>query len=308
MRNEIKIGIFATITLIVLYLGFNYLKGNDVFSKTFTYYAEFDEATGLTNASPVYFKGFKVGSIKGLSFDDKGTGRIRARIDVYYDLKVTEGSTATIFSTDFLGGRGLRIKVNPNSTAILPEKGILLTGKELSLTESINPLKDKASVLIGKIDTLVANLNVLTGQTNQKSISKTIENAEQLSKKLDDLVGKESARLDAILASIESISKNLQHNNGLITSILTNANAVSDSLAKTNIKGVIASAKSSLDEASSLLKKINEGQGTLGQLVKDDRLYTNLTNSAKSFDSLMVDLKAHPKRYVHFSLFGKKSK
>lgn len=308
MKNEIKIGILATVSILTLLLGINFLKGKDLFSKSFSYQVEFTDATGLQKSTPVYYRGFKVGKIKDIIFDDSKGGKIITYFDVSYDLKLKEGSKAVISSTDLLGSKGLVILNNEAEQKLLSEGGMLIGEQEQSLTASITPIKDKAESVISRIDTLVANLNQLTSANNQRKINQALASTANITHQIDQLLAKESQRLDQILASASSIASNLEKNNALISKTLQNVATVSDSLAKADLNGVIVQAREALAQTQIMLKKVNSGQGTLGQLVNDDKLYKNLTQSAQSLDKLLIDLRENPSEYIHFSVFGKKSK
>lgn len=308
MKNEVKIGILASISILTLLLGINYLKGKDLFSKSFSYRVEFEDATGLQKSTPVYYRGFKVGKIKNIIFDDSKEGKIITYFDVSYDLKLKEGSKAIISSTDLLGSKGLVIINNESGKQLLQEDGLLIGEQEQSLTASITPIKVKAETVISRIDTLVAHLNQLTNADNQGKINQAISHTANITQQIDQLLAKESQRLDQILASAASIASNLEKNNGLISKTLQNVATVSDSLAKADLNGVILQAREALTQTQAILKKVNAGQGTLGLLVNDDKLYKNLTQSAQSLDKLLIDLKENPGEYIHFSVFGRKSK
>lgn len=183
------------------------------------------------------------------------------------------------------------------------------------LLETVQPVQKKAELIIGKMDSILTSVNTILNPNFQKNVDKsfnsiasTLSSLEGTSKKVDNLVGSESSRISAILANAESISGNLKKNNEKINAILNNIHNISDQVAAANFKQTIENANKAVSDLQGIVGKINNGKGTLGLLVNDTRMYENLTNASKNLDSLMIDLKQHPKRYVHFSIFGKKDK
>ncbi len=308
MKNEVKIGILATISVLTLLLGINYLKGTDLFSKSFSYRVEFSDATGLQKSTPVFYRGLKVGKVKNIVFDDVDLGKIIAYFDISYDLKLKEGSKAIISSTDLLGSKGLIIVNDEAGNKLLAEGALLIGEQEESLTSNIKPIKDKAESVISRMDTLIANLNQLTNNDNQGKINQALTHSANITRQIDELLADEAKKLDQILTSAASIASSLEKNNGLINKTLQNVSTFSDSLVKADINGVVTQAREALAQTQIMLKKVNAGQGTLGQLVNDDQLYKNLTKSTQSLDKLLIDLKENPGEYIHFSVFGKKRK
>ncbi len=179
------------------------------------------------------------------------------------------------------------------------------------LLETVQPVQKKAELIIAKMDSILTSVNAILNPNFQKnvdrsfnSIAATLASLEATSKKVDNLVGSEGSRISAILANVESISNNLRQNNQKISSILDNVNSITDQVAAANFKQTIENANKAVADLQVIVGKINQGEGTLGMLVNDTKMYENLNNASKNLDNLMIDLKANPKRYVHFSIFG----
>ena len=175
----------------------------------------------------------------------------------------------------------------------------------------MQPVQKKAELIIGKMDSILTSVNSILNPNFQKNVDKsfnsiasTLSSLESTSKKVDNLVGSEGTRISAILANVEAISGNLKQNNAKISAILNNINSITDQVAAANFKQTIDNANKAVVDLQTIVGKINNGEGTLGLLVNDTKMYDNLNNASKSLDNLMIDLKANPKRYVHFSIFG----
>ncbi len=181
------------------------------------------------------------------------------------------------------------------------------------IMEQVEPMQQKAQLIIGRMDSILASLNKtispeFQGNFNRtfENMANTMENLEGTTRKFDGLVGSQSNRITAIMANLESISANFKQNNDKITSIMTNIDKVTDEVARANFAQTIQNADKAVADLQTSINKINSGQGSLGMLIHDQALYNGLSNAAQNLNKLMIDLKANPKRYVSFSVFGGK--
>jgi phospholipid/cholesterol/gamma-HCH transport system substrate-binding protein len=318
ISKEAKIGIVAIAGIALLYLGVNYLKGIYVLLNQTVLYGVYDKINGLEAANPITLNGFKVGQIKNVELMNNGKGSLLVTMVIYEDLKIPKDSKARIMSSDLLGSMKVNLELG-KANLFLESKDTILSSIDSDLKEAINaqlsPLKNKAETLIGSIDSILFSFNAILNKDAQKdlassfsSFSNSLKNLENTSANLDGLLVNEKAKISKIFSNVESISTNLVANNQKISEILFNFSAITDSLAKYNFKMTLDNANKSIADVSEILKKINEGKGSLGLLVNNDSLYNNLNNASEELDLLMEDLRLHPKRYVHFSLFGKKEK
>jgi phospholipid/cholesterol/gamma-HCH transport system substrate-binding protein len=303
ISNETLVGALAAIAIVVLILGFNFLKGEEVFSTTTNYYVRYENASGLQNSASVLNQGVKVGSVRRVTLSKNGQG-VDVQFYVNDKVKVTKGSIARLISTDLFGTKALNIVVVPGDE-YLGRNDTLLGTVEPSPLEALgtdlNPLREKAEHLITGIDTLVSALET-------ERIKAILANIENTSAALNEMVSAENSKLNRMLANVESITSNLKANNALINAALTNVHAITDSIAKSELTSTIATAKVVMDKTNAIMQKINQGEGSLGLLVNDKALYNNLNQTAIDLDKLLLNLKKNPKRYVHFSVFGKKEK
>ncbi|MCY1518391.1 hypothetical protein D9M68_531110 [compost metagenome] len=177
--------------------------------------------------------------------------------------------------------------------------------------ETVQPVQKKAEQIIAKMDSILTSVNSILNPNFQKNVDKsftsiaaTLGSLEATSKKVDALVGSESSKLSAILSNVEQITSNFKNNGTQINAILANLNTVSDKVAALNFKQTVDNANKAIADLQGMVGDLKAGKGSLGKLLNDEEMYRNLTNASKNLDNLMIDLKANPKRYVHFSVFG----
>lgn len=319
IANETKIGILTVFSVAILILGFNFLKGKDIFSNTMDLYGEYDHINGIKISNPVLYNGFAIGKVTDLEITPRGT--ILATLTLKTDIRIPDNTMAKIISQDLLGSKAIELIIG-DSRSFLEDGDTVQTGYELSLTESVNsqvlPVKAKAEKLLGTVDSILLSVQYILNPNFRSnidqsfaSIKRSIETLEVTASRVDTMVKFQSARLKTITTNIESITTNFKNNNQRISDILANVNQITDSLAKANILETIQNANKALADVALITEKINSGKGSLGLLINDEKLYNNLNSSASDLDKLMIDIKNNPKRYVHFSIFGggnKKSK
>jgi phospholipid/cholesterol/gamma-HCH transport system substrate-binding protein len=308
ISNETKIGVLTVIAIAILILGYSYLSGNDVFSRSNKFYAIYNSVDGLSVSKPVLVNGFQIGRVSKMTLWPDGRTVVEFKIDPQYN--VPSNTHARLISTDLLGGKAISFDYG-NSKIYAQNKDTLSADIQGSLAESLQPIQMKAENLISKMDSSLAAINKIMNPNFQKnvdrsftSIANSLQTLEGTTKKIDALVGGQSEHINGILGNAEVVSDNLKNSTGQLTGVVTNFKTVSDDLASANIKQTLDNANKALAELQASIAKINNGNGSLGLLINDDKLYHNLNNATANMDSLFIDLKAHPKRYVHFSVFG----
>lgn len=308
ISNETKVGILAAFAIAIFIIGYNFLKGNDVFKKENEYYAIYDKVEGLTVSKPVLVNGFQIGRVSALTLQTDGKILAEFKIDPQYQIPTS--TIAKLESTDLLGSKAVVFELGTSTTYAI-DGDTLNANVQANLMEQVEPVQKKAQVLISRLDSILQSVNSILSPGFQKnvensfnSIAATLKSLESTSKTVDGMVSIQSRRIDNILANAESISANLKNNNAQITSILSNFNQLSDGLAKSNFKQTLDNADKAVSDLQLTINKINSGKGSLGMLLNDEQLYNNLNNASKNLDNLMIDLKANPKRYVSFSVFG----
>lgn len=308
VNNETKVGALALIAVALLILGFNYLKGTSLFGENFNLYAEYENIDGLTAGNKVLINGMQVGQVNSLKFDNQ-SGKIRVDFSIMEKVPIPEDSRAMVFSSDLLGSKAINLVLG-NSANILPDGALVKDSIAPTLAERVErevlPLKDRVQSAIVGIDSFVSGLNRVLGDENKDNITVSLNNLRKTTNRLDSVMNK----VDVMVSSAKSIMKNFEKNNATINRIISSSGQFTDSLAAQSgkIRGIITQAESSLSNFKAILAKVDKGEGSLGLLVNDKELYNNLSSSSKSLDSLLVDVRRHPKRYVHFSVFGNEKK
>ncbi len=308
ISNETKVGILAAFSIAVLIIGYNFLKGNAIFSSETILYARYSKVDGLAVSKPVLINGFQIGRVDKLQLQPDGTILATLKINGKYD--IPKNSIARLESTDLLGSKAIVMALGDGKNFAL-DGDTLNANVEKNLMEAVEPVQKKAELIIGKMDSILTSVNSILNPDFQKNVNKsfnsiaaTLSSLEGTSKKVDGLVGTEGKRISAILANAEAISLNLRNNNQKINAILTNINTITDQVAASNFKQTIDNANKAVADLQSIVTKVNNGQGSLGMLVNDTKMYDNLNSASKNLDNLIIDLKENPKRYVHFSVFG----
>lgn len=308
IKNETKVGVLAAFAIALLIIGYNFLKGNSIFSSETELYALYSQVDGLGVSKPVLINGFQIGRVDKLEL--QADGKIKATLKIKDQYEIPINTIARLESTDLLGGKAV-VMVLGNSKEYAQDGYVLNANVEKSLMESVQPVQKKAELIITKMDSILTSVNSILNPNFQKNVDKsftsiasTLGSLEATSKKVDALVGSESAKLSGILSNVEAITLNFKNNGAKIDAILNNLNNVTDKVAALNFKTTIDNANKAVADLQGMVSELKAGKGSLGKLLTDEELYNNLNSASKNLDALMIDLKANPKRYVHFSVFG----
>ncbi len=308
ISNETKVGVLAAIAIAVLVLGYNFLKGNDVFSREQEFYAQYENVEGLAVSNPVLVNGFQIGRVSQLNL--QSNGMIVAQLKINPGYNIPTRTIARLESTSLLGRKAIVFNLGTNKE--LAKSGdTLMANVQKDLLQQVKPVQLKAEAMIGRLDSILTSLNSTINPQFQRNFSKSIESIahilqtlETTTTKVDGMVGSEQKRLTAIFANLESISGNFRANNQKISTIMSNLETTSDKFARYDFENTIKNADKAVADIQMAINKVNAVQGSLGKLITNDSLYQNLNNASQNLDRLMIDLKANPKRYVSFSVFG----
>lgn len=310
ISNETKIGVVTVIAITVLILGYSFLRGNDVFSGSNNFYAIYNSVDGLAVSKPVLVNGYQIGRISKMTLRPDGRTVVELKVDEKYN--VPSNSLAKLVSTDLLGNKAIVFEYG-NSKMYAEDKDTLRADIEGSLAQSLQPIQMKAERLISKLDSSLASINKILNPNFQKnvdrsfmSIANSLQTLEGTTKKIDALVAGQTTHINNILANAEGASGNLKTSTARLNGISTNFEKVSSDIASSNIKQTLDNANKAMGDLQATIAKINTNNGSLGLLLNDTKLYTNLQDASKSLDKLLIDFKAHPGRYVNFSVFGGK--
>ena len=295
--KEIQIALVAIVGIVVLFFGLQFLKGLKVFSSDNRYIVQFDDISGLSASSPVYANGYRVGVVEQIIFDYENRGSILAVVGVDKKLSLPKGSYAEIAS-DLLGNIKLELKFGPDARALMAPGDTLSGGLQQGVMNRASAMIPQIEQMLPKLDSILGSLNTLLADP---SIANSLHNVDQITADFTRTT-QELNRLTAALN--QQMPQMLKNADG----VLANANQLTGSLNELDIATTMNSVNQTLKNVEQMTAKLNSNDGTLGLLLRDPGLYTNLNSTMMHVDSLMIDLKQHPKRYVHFSLFGKKDK
>lgn len=309
ISNEVKVGTTVIITLVAFIWLYNFLKGKDLFQSVAYYYTVYDKVGGLAESNPVEINGYKVGVVQSIDFVDATSGKLLVAFSVAKDFKLPLNTVAEIVPISPLGGMKVQF-VYGNGPGFYKDGDTLAGRVAVSLFDLLDkelmPFKDKIAGLIVSIDSITNSLDDLIDDDFKNDLSGTMDNLNSTTGSLERIITSKETELKKTLENLNRFSLMLSENSESMGSTLSNLGRITDTLAAADIYGTVRDLKSSLEKTSTALDNLNEGKGTAGQLMTNDTLYTNLSNSLESLNELLTDMKANPKRYVQFSLFGKK--
>ena len=294
MTKEVKIGIAGIIALCVLVYGINYLKGIHLFKPASYFYVQFQNINGLTKSSPVYADGYPVGIVRALSYDYEHPGNVVAEIDVDPDLRIPKGSHAEL-AAEMLGGVRMNLLL-ANNPRERHEIGDTIPGNlNNGMMEKVGKMVPQIESMLPKLDSILASLNTILAS---QAIPATLNNVEHLTASL----AVTSRQLEVLM------SNDIPQLTTKLNTIGDNFITMSDNLKQIDYAAAMQKVDSTLANVKILTDKLNSKDNTVGLLFNDPALYNNLNATTANAASLLEDLKNHPKRYVHFSLFGRKDK
>lgn len=310
MSNEVKVGAIVLLTLIVFVWLFGFLKGKDFLKTTDTYYSVYDKVGGLAESSPVEINGYKVGVVRSIDFIDPSSGRLLVVFSVSKNFKLPRNTVAEIVPVSLLGGMKVQFVYGkgPGTYA----KGDTIPGRLAeSLTDKIDteilPVKEKMANLIVALDSVIVSIGDVMNPKFKKAFAGTLDHLNNTSASLDKVLGAKQQELAATVDNINKFTKMLSDNSEKMGNTFGKLETIADTLNAADVHASVTKLKASLENAASLMEKLNNGKGSAGQFLTNDTLYTNLSSSLASLNLLLKDMKSNPKRYVHFSLFGKKN-
>jgi len=310
ISNETKVGALTAIAIVVLILGFNYLKGRNLTDRSDKLYAIFPDVRGLAVSNAVFINGLQVGKVADMHEKDKNLSGIIIGINLTKDINIPKNSVVTITS-ELLGSTALDIVLGDSKT--LAEHGDTLATKEnLSVmgefTKSINPAINNANEALVQLQMLIKRLNEIVDPRTQTNIQGIVTSLNSTSQSLDRLLNDKNGSLARSLGNIELVTGNLAKNNDKINNTLTNLDKASANFANLKLDDAVQSLKNTMVKLESAVNKIDSKQGTLGLLLNDSKLYDQLLMTNRSLTTLIDDLRVNPKRYVNISVFGRKDK
>lgn len=297
LTKEIKIALVAIVGILIMYFGINFLKGMNLFSTNNAYYMTFDDIQGLGASTPIYADGYKVGTVDGMEYDYKENGPIKVKVDINKDLRIPQGSKAEIVK-DLMGNLQVNLLLANNPRERVEPGGVIpgaVNGGMMDKAANLIPVVEK---MLPKLDSILTSVNALLADP---ALAASLHNVETITSNLTV----STRELNTLMAGL---NKQVPGMIGKANGVLDNTNRLTANLASLDVQGTLNKVNQTLESAHQFTEKLNSNQGSLGLLMNDTKLYDNLTSTMGHADSLVIDLKAHPKRYVHFSVFGRKDK
>lgn len=295
--KEVKIALVAIVGLVVLFYGLNFLKGLSIFSSEKIYYIKFKDVSGLSQSSPIYANGFRVGVVKEVIFDYSNPESVKVAVNVDKQLNMPEGTSAEIVS-DVLGNVQVNLLIGDNKGRQL-EPGAVIEGEinegALGQVKKMIPTIEK---MLPKLDSIMTNLNVLL---TDPAVAQSLHNVETVTANLTT----STRQLNMLMGQLNRDVPAMTQRAGRL---MDNANMVAENLTKVDVEQTMRKVNATLDNVQQFTEQLNSNNGSLGLLMRDQSLYNNLNSTMQSADSLLINLRENPKRYVHFSLFGRKNK
>ncbi len=315
ISNETKIGALTCIAIVFLILGFNFLKGRSLTGKTLHYYAQFDNIQGLSNSNPVIISGKQVGAVSS-SDGGRDMRKINVKMNMNQPLDIPDNSVA-IITPSIIGTTSIEIKLG-NSDTFYKDGDTISTKASASMfdeaLQKIDPVLFQVKAAVKSLDSLLITVNSIFDVATKNNIRGTMENLNKTttslvlsSASLQELLNSQTGALAKTINNVSSFTGALAKNNNKIDSTFANLNKAASSLAHLDVQKTLSTLDSTVAELKITMDKINSENGTLGKLLNNTSLYNNLNATSNKINLLLDDIRFHPKRYVSFSVFGKKA-
>ena len=304
LTREVKTGILAIGAILLFIFGYSYLKGTNLLEKNRTFFVKYQNVEGLAKGAPVTINGFGVGKVQNIKFADK-TGGLIVELTIEEDFDFSKNSVVRIYSSGLIGGKSIGIfpKYDVNNMAVSGDTliGEIEDGMLTAVSKALGPLEKKVNNTLAVVDTLLLSVTDVLDENTRENLKAAIENLNSTmrsfngaSKSLDDLLTNNTDKLDRTFTNLDDMSANFVK--------------LSDSLAQLETGKLVSDLQNVVDRFDAMVTGLDNGEGTVGKLLKDDQLYENLEGASRQLEELLQDLKLNPKRYVHISVFGKKQK
>ena len=317
ISNETKVGALTAIAITLLVLGFNFLKGKTFFKTGNYIYAKYTDTKGIMVSNPVFINGYQVGSVYEIENADQNLSVIMVSIKLKDNYNIAVNSVASIKENP-LGASSMLIKLG-DAKQFLKTGDTILTASSAGLLgdvmSKLGPVGDQIKTTVHSLDSVLKNINSIFDPNTKNNLQQVIANINKTtaslvvsSASIQAMMNTQSGAITQSMNNVASFTKNLSDNNEKVTKMLSNVEKTTDNFSKADISGTVDKLKTTIANLNSILEKVGSQEGSLGKLMNDKTLYNNLTNTVRSANILMDDLRVHPKRYVNISVFGNKDK
>lgn len=302
--KEVKIALAAIVAIVILFYGINFLKGFNLFSSKDVYYVDFRNVSGLTTSCPVYADGYSVGIVTKIDYDYQESGHVKVTIEVDKGMRIPKGSSVEL-ATDMLGNTKLNLLLANNPRERYEPESSIPGGTKTGLMDEASAMVPVLQQMLPKVDSILTSVNALL---KDPALANTLHNAEATTANLD----RSSRQLEILMTTLNREVPTLTHKLGRVADnaevMTAKLSALDFAGTMSNVNHTIGQVDTTLFHIQTLTERFHSKDNTVGLLLNDPALYNNLNETSKNASALLKDLKEHPKRYVHFSLFGKKDK
>jgi phospholipid/cholesterol/gamma-HCH transport system substrate-binding protein len=302
VTREVKTAVLVIAAILLFIWGYSFLKGRDLFNSYRTFYVIYNDVEGLSPSAPVTLNGLVIGKVTGITFTDE-VGRLKIEMQVKTDFPISKTSHATLYEPGLLGGKQIAIIPDLKNQVMAEDGDQLQSGLKpgmLSVVgEKLSPLQTKVEATVVTADSLLTNLNkVFDSRTQQNlrdaiaGLSATMQELNNVSHSLNGIVAGNKSKIDGAMTNLNATTQNLAQ--------------ITDSINSANLAQTVRKLEHTLANVDNILNDVQNGKGTIGKLLKDEAMYQNLEGASNELKELLADIKNNPKRYVHFSVFGRK--
>lgn len=309
--KNMKVAIFCISAAVIFYLGANFLKGVNAFHKKIYYYAIFDNIGGLHESTTIAINGYPIGKVSSIKMISSDPVKICAKFLITEDISLPKDSRFEIAQEDVLGG--MIVNVIMGQSSVMAQHGDTLNcGLAPGLFDGIGEIKEQLLSFIASMDTIGIAVKTAFLPTDEQNgalmLKNTLINLEASTRHLNQILAANESKVGHVVTQLDQLSTTLNNSTPQINAIIQNLNQISDTVAQSNIRGLITDAQETLSNINAMTTKIENGEGSVGQLINNDSLYSNLNKTTESLNALLNDLKAHPERYINIRVFGGKKK
>ncbi len=302
ISREIKIGVAVVLSLVALFWGTNFLKGRNIIGSANSYYVLYQQVEDLQTSSPVFVHGYKVGVVQDITLDKNDPNRIIVELAIDKDVRIPKTAVAEIFNTDFMGSKAIRLQFEGYN--VPASRGdTLMASIAPSMIDDLSPITKKADVAIQELTQTLVNVNTLLDAQTINDVKATLSNLNGASRNASYILDQNKDRVSSVLEQANQLVSSLNVTAVDIRGIAKNFKGISDSLSVKDFNATIKNLEVSSRELKSVLAQVNSKQGSIGKLLYEPNVHDQVLKLAISLDSLVVDLKKNPKRYVRLSLF-----
>nr|WP_304608413.1 MlaD family protein [Pontibacter anaerobius] len=287
-----------------MYFGFMYLKGSDVFSDSRRYFVVYDNVDGLAVSNPVLLNGIQVGSVQKMRLMTEKDNKVEVQIEVLKDLQVGDSTIAALGNSDLLGSKAITLYLG-NSTTTFDGGETLIPFTQSSITEMIST---KTVPIIDKVDTTLARVNRLLDSEAKGNLQDILANTKATTASVNEILRSNQKNINQITSNINQLTNSLIRTQRHIDRLALNMAEITDTLKQVEINQLVHNANEAVKELQSAAAQLNSAEGSIGKLMHDEELYENMNRSTQALNLLLRDIQAYPKRYVSFSVFGRKDK